>query len=295
MHAPVFFVAATGIAALIVAKTPQQRIRLFAMHVALAAVFAIAYFGYMRPGPGVARYFGNLENYFSADRPAFWDGSATFFLSQTRIWLWQFFNNTGGLVAVLAVAMVAYLAKVRDRAIAVIALLPIVIVLVASAAHAYPYSEIRLMLFLLPGLSLLSALAVQWLLAQRRVIAAPVAAIVLAVLAVFVMRGVRDDTYNASYMYVDDLRGAYTYLKARWRPGTPVIVREFDARPLRHYVPISSPDIVLLNVSAREAATSAPEYWTFLRTTDRLRVWPQGTVVDEMSDGRMRVTRYRRR
>ena len=37
-------------------------IALVAMHVVFAAIFAGAYFAYMRPGPEVARYFGDLED-----------------------------------------------------------------------------------------------------------------------------------------------------------------------------------------------------------------------------------------
>lgn len=290
LHSPVFVVAATGIATI-------RRKKLFAMHVALAVVFAAAYFGYMRPGAEVARYFGDLEQYFTVDLPAFWDGSPSFVISQTRLWLAQFLNNTRGFTVILCVTVLAWIVSVarrRDRemgAIAIVALLPVALVLIASATRLYPYGEVRLMIFLLPGISLAFALAVQWLVEPWTIVAAPVAVL----LAMFIVHGVRDDSYNASYMQIDDLRRAYGYLKAHRQPGTPVLVREFDERPLRHYVPIPPGEVVLLRPGASEAAISASEYWTFLRATDGARIVPAGAVIaEELRDGRMRLVRYRR-
>lgn len=295
LHSPVFVLAATGLATL-------RRPKLFAMHVALAAVFAIAYFGYMRPGAEVARYFGDLEQYFTADLPAFWDGSPGFVLSQTRLWLAQLLNNTRGFAVLLGATLLAWIVTVARRhdrvlgAVTTAALLPVALVLIASAGRLYPYGEVRLMIFLLPGIALAFALAVQWLLEQRRIIAVPGGAVVLALLALFIVHGVRDDSYNTSYMHVDDLRRAYAFLGAKHQPGTPVVVRAFDVRPLRHYVPIPATDIVLLPPHAADATVDAPEYWTFFRATDRARVLPAGAVIaEEMRDGGMRLVRYRLR
>lgn len=302
LHTPVFVLAATGIAVLFVSRTPRQRRNLVAMHVVLATIFAIAYFAYVRPGPEVVRYFGDLADYFTTEHPAFWDGSASFVVSQTRLWLGQFLNMTRGFAAALGVAVLAWvihLAQQRDRAsgaIAVAALAPVAIVLLASAARIYPYGEVRLMIFLLPGLSFAFALAVQWLMAQRRVVAVPVATALLLFLATFVVHGVRDDSYNASYMRIDDLRGAYTHLKARRLPGTPVVVFAFHARPLQHYVPIPTRDLIALRSGVREVSVPAAEFWTFFRADDRVLVLPEGAVVaEEMRDGQMRLVRYRRR
>ena len=250
LHTPVFLLAGTGMAVLFLGRTARQRVRLLAMHAGLAAVFAGAYFAYVRPGPEVERYFGNLAEYFTTELPAFWDGSVSFVVSQTRLWLGQFLNITPGFVPALVVAVLAWvihIARRRDResgAIAIAGLAPVLFVLAASAARQYPYGEVRLMIFLLPGISLVFALAVQWLLAQRPVVAVPVAAAVLALLAAFAVHGVRDDSYNASYMRIADLRRAYSHLKARWRPGTPVAVFTFDQRPLLHYVPLPLRDVV---------------------------------------------------
>lgn len=301
LHTPVFVLAATGIAVLLVARTPRQRVRLVAMHAGLAAIFAIAYFAYIRPGPEVERYFGDLAEYFTTELPAFWDGSATFVASQTRLWLGQFLNITPGFAPALVLAVLAWVTQIarrRDRAsgaLAIAALAPALFVLVASAVRQYPYGEVRLMIFLLPGISLAFALALQWLVTQRRVIAVPVAAAALLLLATFVVRGVRDDPYNASYMRIDDLRRAYAHLKARRQPGTPVVVFAFNARPLQHYVSIPASDLVSLHPAAREVTVPASEFWTFLRATDRVRVLPEGAVVaEEMRDGQMRLVRYRR-
>jgi hypothetical protein len=291
LHSPVFVVAATGIVTI-------RRKKLFAMHVALAAVFAAAYFGYMRPGAEVARYFGDLEQYFTVDLPAFWDGSPSFVISQTRLWLAQFLNNTRGFAIVLCVLVLAWIVSIarrRDRdlgAIAIVALLPVALVLIASAARLYPYGEVRLMIFLLPGISLAFALAVQWLVEQWMLVAAPIAVL----LAMFIVHGVRDHSYNESYMHIDDLRRAYTYLTEHRKPGTPVLVREFDERPLRYYVPIPRDELVLLPIGRGAVSVSNAEYWTFLRDTDRARVLPAGAmIVEELRDGRTRLVRYRSR
>lgn len=301
LHTPVFLLAGTELAVLFLGRTARQRVRLVAMHAGLAAVFAAAYFAYVRPGPEVERYFGDLAAYFTTELPAFWDGSASFVVSQTRLWLGQFLNITTGFAPALALAVLAWvihIARRRDResgAIAVAALAPILFVLAASAARQYPYGEVRLMIFLLPGISLVFALAVQWLLAERRIVAVPVAAAVLVLLAIFAVHGVRDDSYNASYMRIDDLRRSYSHLKARWQPGTPVVVFAFDERPLRHYVPLPGRDVVSLHPAAREVTIPAAEFWTFLRAADRVRVLPEGAVVaEELKDGQMRLVRYRR-
>ena len=301
LHAPIFVLAAMGMAVLVGARTTRQRVRLAAMHPGLAAVFAVAYFGYLRPGPEVERYFGDLADYFTTELPAFWDGSASFVTSQTRLWLGQFLNITPGFAVALGVAILAWVVSVarrRDRengAIAIASLAPAVLVLLTSAARLYPYGEVRLMIFLLPGISLAFALAVQWLLDQRRIIAVPSAVVLVAFLAVFILHGARD-SYNASYMHIDDLRRLYAHLGAHRQSGAPVVVYAFDIRPLQHYVPIPPRDIVRLNPGVHEVTIPAPEFWTFFRTTDRVRLHPEGAVVaEELSDGQMRLVKYQRR
>ncbi len=301
LHAPIFLLAATGAAVLFLGRTTRERVRLAAMHAALAAVFAAAYFGYIRPGPEVERYFGDLAEYFTTELPAFWDGSAGFVVSQTRLWLGQFLNITPGFAPALVLAVLAWvihLVRRRDReggALAMAVLLPVAFVLIASGLRFYPYGEVRLMIFLLPGLSLAFALAAQWTLDQRRVIAIPAAAMLLLLMGTFVVRGVRDDPYNASYMRIDDLRRAYDHLKARRVPGTSVAVFAFDARPLQHYVPIPRDELVSLHPAAHQVTIPATEFWTFFRAADRVRVLPEGAVVaEELRDGQMRLVRYRR-
>lgn len=282
LHSPIFVLAATGIASL-------RKKKVVAIHAALAGVFALAYFGYMRPGPEVARYFGSLEEYFTADLPAFWDGSTGFVLSQTRLWVAQLLNLTRGLAACLGIAVAAWIWIRRDATLAIITLAPIALVLVASALRLYPYGEVRLMLFLLPGLSLAFALAVQ------SFDKLPVTALAAVLLAWFVVRGVRDDPYNATYMHIDDLRRSYDVLSARRKPGTPVIVREFDVGPLRHYVTIPVPELIVVPPRVAEITVGATEYWTMFRAYDAIRVSPPGVPAEEIRDGRMKLIRYVRR
>jgi hypothetical protein len=284
LHTPIFVLAATGIASLF----REKRRSVLALHVALAAVFAAAYFGYMRPGPEVARYFGDLEEYFTADLPAFWDGSAGFVWSQTRLWVAQMLNVTRGLAVGVAIAVAAWIWVRRDTVLAIMTLVPIALVLLASAVRLYPYGEVRLMIFLLPGLSLAFALAVQTF------DQLPVAAVVAVLLTLFIVRGVRDEPYNTTYMHVDDLRSSYEHLKARRRPGTPVIAREFDVRPLRHYVTIPDSELIEVPPRGAEITVNAPEYWTFFRDDETLRVTPAGVAVEVVGDGRMRLVRWRK-
>lgn len=274
LHSPIFVLAATGLA------TIRKR-RVGAIHAALAAVFAVAYFGYMRPGPEVARYFGDLEEYFTADLPAFWDGSLGFVVRQTRLWVAQMLNLTRGFAACLAIAILAWIWRKRDATLVIVTLAPIALVLIASALRLYPYGEVRLMIFLLPGLSLAFALAIQTF---NKI---PVIALTAVLLTLFVVRGVRDDPYNATYMHIDDLRRAYEHLNRR--PGAPIVVREFDVRPLRHYVPHAN--VIALPPRATEIAVNASEYWTMFRDQDAVRVSPQGVPVEEMRVGRMRLVR----
>jgi hypothetical protein len=284
LHTPIFVLAATGVASLF----REDRRRVLALHVALAAVFAAAYFGYMRPGAEVARYFGDLEEYFTADLPAFWDGSAGFVWSQSRLWVAQMLNMTRGLAACLAIAVLAWIWVRRDAALAIITLAPIVLVLVASALRLYPYGEVRLMIFLLPGLSLAFALAVQTF---NRI---PVAVLMAVLLTLFAVRGVRDEPYNATYMHIDDLRRPYEHLQIHHRPGTPVLVRAFEVRPLRHYVTLPTSNIVAVPPRVADVAVNAPEYWTFFRDHEVIRVTPPGVPAEEVRVGRMRLIRWRR-
>jgi hypothetical protein len=278
LHTPIFVLAATGIASI-------KNKRAIAIHAGLAIVFAIAYFGYMRPGAEVARYFGDLEEYFTADLPAFWDGSAGFVITQTRLWVAQMLNLTRGMTAVVGIAVAAWIWRKRDARLAVITLAPIALVLFASALRLYPYGEVRMMIFLLPGLSLAFALAVQTF---ERI---PVVAIAAILLVFFVVRGVRDDPYNATYMHIDDLRRAYAQLNERGKPGVPIIAREFDVRPLRHYV--TRANIIVVPPHTKEIAVNAEEYWTLFRDHDTIRVSPPGVPAEELRVGRMRLVRIR--
>jgi hypothetical protein len=304
LHAPVFVLAATGMSVLVSAKSAAERWKLLGMHAALAAVFGAAYFGYMRPGPEVTRYFGDLAEYFTTDLPAFWDGSLSFVFSQTRLWLAQLLNLTRGFAVCACLAGLAWIcgmARRRDRheaALAVVALAPVAIVLLASAVRIYPYGEVRLMIFLLPGIGLALALATQWLVARHKAVAIPAAAAMAVLLTMFVVRGVRDDPYNSTYMRIDDLRQGYRYLIEHRQPGTPVVVRAFHARPLLHYVPIPTHDAIVVNTRATEIVVppDITSYWTFLLATDRVRVSPAGAMAtQELRYGWMRLVRYERR
>jgi hypothetical protein len=298
LHTSIFVLAGTGAASLVVAKDMRERLRLAALHGALAVLFAIAYVAYMKPGAHDVKEF-DLNAYFSNTVPAFWDGSPFFVVHQTRLWLGQSLNLTRLLLPLVFVVLVAFVIRVavaRDRvrgAWLVAALASPLLVLLASAARVYPYGEVRLMLFAFPGVVLAFALAVQWLAETRIVYAAPAFLLVL----LFAMRGVRDDTYGSSYMAVHDLRAAYARLE-RWRtPGVRIVCRPFTMLAMRHYINVAPHDWLLAEYRANAVAVppDVKAFITVIDPQDPLRVDAPGAVaVESFRDESIVMARFAR-
>ncbi|MBV8517132.1 MAG: hypothetical protein JO197_06970 [Acidobacteria bacterium] len=282
LHASIFALAATGAASLVYARDWRTRVRLGALHAGFALLFALAYVAYLKPGAQDVQEF-DLNAYFTNTVPAFWNGSPSFVVHQTRLWLGQSLNLTRFLLPLVVVLIAAFAVCVvvrRDRTRGswlIAALAPPLLVLLASAAHVYPYGEVRLMLFALPGVVFVFALAVQWLANLRLVYAAPV---FLAVL-LFCTRG---ETYTTSYMHIRDMRAAYARLEQWHTPGTPVICRPFTTLELRHYTSIPARDWLLRTERAEELVVPANvrTFITFLDPQDRLRVIAPGAVEQDV-------------
>lgn len=239
LHSMPFVLLGTGLALTWVeARSDIRRaFRVLRGHAALGAIFAVAYVAYIRPRAATTNTFGDLYDYFRANaEPVFFDGSSRFVVARTAHWLGHMLNLTPWMLIAAAAAIVFLLVRKRDvatRAIAAACIVPPVAVMLASAFHAYPYSEVRLMIFAAPGFFLLVALAVQELARTWRIAALVCAAIG----ALFVVRELRLQPYNSTYMGVRNLHATYAFVRAHLPPGTPVICRRPDAIPLSYYVP----------------------------------------------------------
>jgi hypothetical protein len=273
LHAMPFMLLGTGVALTVLAwrSSRAHAFRVFGGHAALGVLFAAAYLAYIRPTVATTRRFGDLYGYFGMF-PVYFDGTPRFVIDATRHWVGQMLNLTPSFVHTLVLLLVGWvvlLVRSRDAtrlAIATACVLPFAAVLVASGFEKYPYGEVRLMIATAPALFLLMALAVQDLARVTPI----VPAVFTIVLAVFVVREVRTQPYNASYLDVSDMRGTYAYIRAHHRPGVPVVARHTDAEPLRYYVPSIAGDIVSVEDSARTIALPpAREVWTLLAPSDQ--------------------------
>lgn len=266
LHSPIFILvsAFAGFALMLFTTdrgAPATR-RLAARHLMRTYVwiflaFLFAYYGYLKPGPKVTEYFGDLEQYFSQSGQQYWfDGSFGFLYRMSKLWVGQMFN-LAPLFLVVAGISTAYCvfvggSRLFTHALALVCGLPALVVLTASAFHLYPYGEVRLMIFAAPGLYLIVARAFSQMLASRH---APIrygACIACgAVLFSFTVNGF-SDTYNVSYMKTADMRAVYGVLLERHRPGEKVFVERSDAYALGYYLPLLKREVVVMNDTASE-------------------------------------------
>lgn len=276
LHSPVFILLATGTAGFVAAREWRTRWRIAAIHAGLAALFLFAYFAYLSPGAAVDERFGDLHDYFRDNNlPVFWDGSIGFAVRQTAVWLGQMLNLTSGFVPVAGIVILAWLASLAAKrrreaaAVAFVCLAPPLFVLVASSTTAYPYSELRLMAFLAPGLMLAIALAFQWLILQRNAMRWVGAAAAVILTGAFIVQQVRTDPYNRTYMRVADLRPAYAFLRAQNVGATPVLCRKFDCTPLALYLGMDERRMVrVMDGSPADAAKPLTMFWSLLDARD---------------------------
>jgi hypothetical protein len=190
-----------------------------------------------------------LKSYWAT---RYWDGSWAFFRDATRHWLGQSLNLVRGGLVILALLALLWLVagrgeRTRRALFSVVCVAPLLLALAASRLGRYPYGEVRLMLFALPGaLALLAAgfeaLAARW----RRLGALAAGLFVLA----FAYNGAVRETYNSSYMRCHDARDVNALLTALWRPGSVLVADPGFVAQLGFYHPelaagqvtIGSPD-----------------------------------------------------
>jgi len=264
LYSPVFVAASTAPAFLLLSGySERSRRETFLMatiaHFAIYAVFLLAYVAYLHPTGLSATH---LDDYF-VRHPGFWDGSFTFVIHQTRLWFGQAFNLTRWTVPVFALLVTYWLVgsdkgTLRRRwALAIPGLLPPLLVLAASRYHLYPYGEVRLLLFALPGVFLLGALVVSDLIAEAG--AKWLWLFPAAYLAVFASNGVLRDTYNATYMRVYDRGPLYEFVVSHHRRGEPLVASLPEASQLSAYYPAVQEDVVL---AAEDLSYTAPPHAT---------------------------------
>jgi hypothetical protein len=282
MHSTPFVLLGTGVALTYLEFPRNRRVAAggLAAHAALALLFAAAYVGYVRPRSATTAYFGDLHDYFR-DFPVFFDGTWRFALDSTRHWVGHLLNLTPP-VAVPALAILLWLGIIVRRrdprriAIVLACCLPPLGVLGASAFEAYPYGEVRLMIFCAPALFLLIALAITDLMSTSRMAKMLGGAASTVFFVAFIAREVSLHPYNTTYMHATDQGSTYAFIEANHPAGVPIFCRSKDAAPLRRYLPSHAADVVTLADRAPAVPTHGTrESWFLLPETER----PAGALI----------------
>jgi hypothetical protein len=221
LHSPVLIVAAAVL-------TMRGR-KVFA-GLAVLAVFAAAYFGFMSPGPESTRLHGDMNEFFAAHGR--WVASPGDWLRNTREWVGQALNLVRLGLAAAAAALV-WLAARRQWTIVTLAVVPPLAAAALSVVHAYPYGEVRLMIFCFPALYLAVAAAL-----------AAFASRVSPALLLLIPFALHSDRYNATYMRVFDLHPLYNAIAARHTLHEPIVADPSLAAPLLYHHPELAPDVV---------------------------------------------------
>ena len=133
------------------------------------AVFLLLYFGHLRTAMAAAKQETSLHNYWRQGFPPFEQG-----LSNTVYWLLETLTglafaypvggrNLGSIVTVVLFAFgIVTILRKRDAVLACMVLAPFVIGLAAACFRLYPFGgNIRLVLYLAPGICIASGLGLQ--------------------------------------------------------------------------------------------------------------------------------------
>jgi len=219
-----------------------RRPRLLAGFALLFALFGVAYIRWLAPGAESIRLHGDMTAFFAANGR--WITSPSLFTRGTMHWTGQAMNLVRFWWLAAGLIVAAWIVRERNGVIAMLAIAPPLIVAAASTVHRYPYGEVRLMIFCLPPLYLLLADALASV--ARRV------PLLLLLIAPFVIAGVANDPYNATYMHVDDLRPMFDMIARAHAPGEAIYADPSYAAPLRYEVPGLAPSI---QATAETAAT----------------------------------------
>jgi hypothetical protein len=238
LFAPLFIVATAALLTLVTPVARRGRILLgFAF---VAALFALAWFGWMAPGPETPRLHGDMNAFFATNGR--WVDSPASLVGNTKHWLGHAFNLVPfwwvvlTVFAILAVVLPG-LPGMRKVMIVAFAIVPPALVALASARHLYPYGEVRLMIFCFPGLYLLIAASVA-------AVARPAGLALLLLFGVpYVFNGVAKDAYNRSYMHIDDLTPLFANIAANHLSGEPIYAESSYAAPLKFHHPELAADV----------------------------------------------------
>lgn len=306
LHSPVFVLASAfaGFALLLCARErgALATYRLVARHLIhtyswISLAFLSAYFGYLKPGPEVTEYFGDLQQYFSQPGHQYWfDGSFGFFFHMSKLWVGQMFNLTPFFLALAGIGTACSLFVGPNRpftyALALVCGLPPLLVLAASAFQLYPYGEVRLMIFAAPGLYLIVGRACsQFMSSGHAPIRYGARIACAAVLLGFTVNGF-SHVYNVSYMGTADMRPVYSVLLDRHRPGESVFMERFDAHALIYYLPLLEKDVVVVDDSAPHVTlgqSSARRFWVL---ENRARRFDGGSPVSYSVREKFQYERY---
>jgi len=234
LHAPIFVVVTAALLPV------ERRGRVVLGFLFVGALAALAWFGWMAPGPETPRLHGDMEAHFAANGR--WVDSLPSLLANTKHWLGEAFNLVPfWWVIVPAFAVVALatpgLSGRRKLTLVAFAVVPAALIAIASTQHRYPYGEVRLMIACFPGLYLLVA-------SSAAAVARPAALALLLLFGVpFVFAGAARDVYNRTYMHVDDLTPLFTTIVENRAPGEPVYAEQSYATALRFHHPELGADI----------------------------------------------------
>jgi hypothetical protein len=221
---PFFIVAAAGITLF---TTRHRTSPLFlAGFAATAVAFNIAYFGWLAPGPESARLHGDMDAWFT--ETGRWMDRPSLIVPATLHWLGQTFNLVPFWWLVIPLLIAVSLR--RHWRVLVFAALPPLLILLASAAHKYPYSEVRLMTFTFPAIYLAVALA----LARLR----------LATLVLLIPFVVAASAYDRTYMGNDaDLHPLFDFVVRSRTANEPIFTTPSLAAPLLYHHPALAPHV----------------------------------------------------
>jgi hypothetical protein len=263
-HPGIFLAAAVWPAALVMrvrAAAPGTRLnaglRALASGAAVAALFATVHLFARTVVPD------ELRRYWSR---RFWDGSLTFVVESTRHWSGHALNLLPMGTVLLGLSLVGFLLwgageRLRRAVLIWVLIGPTLLCLGASGLRLYPYGEVRLMLFAIPGLLALLAAGIATLAAWRRVAGLAVFA---TLAAAFLYRGIARETYNATYMGTHDASEVNAVVRSLWRPGTAIVAHVDFRIQLAHYAPELVPS---LTATAEEGGPMSGSSRTVLRVS----------------------------
>lgn len=234
LFAPIFIVATAALLPV------ARRRRVILGFLTTGALFALAWFGWMSPGPQTPQLHGDMTAFFAEHGR--WVDSLPSLLANTKHWLGEAFNLVPfwwivvTLFAVLALVTPG-LPATRKVTLVAFAVVPPALIALASTQHLYPYGEVRLMILCFPGLYLLVA-------ASASAVARPAALALLLLFGVpYVFNGVAKDIYNRTYMHVDDLTPLFAAIAENHAPHEPIYADLSSAAPLKFHHPELAADV----------------------------------------------------